>query len=98
MWPLSYSTERVGMMDRASSSGKGAVAAIEEKIGTMVRPRPGQRPPVKPLVAIKTFSARTSARGVLMRHHPPSRDIEIAGVWPQILAPRAIAAFASPRA
>ena len=82
MCPLSYSTDRVGMIFRATSSGKGSVAAIELNTGTMVRRRSGQRSSVKPLVAIRTFSARTTARGVSMRHRPPSRRSEVAGVSP----------------
>jgi hypothetical protein len=38
------------MICRAMASGSGAVAAIELNTGTMVRRRPGQRSPVKPLV------------------------------------------------
>src|SRR5438093_1312459 len=82
MWPLSYKTERVGMIARATSSDKGAVAAIEENTGTMVRRRPGHRSSVKPLVASSTFSARTIPRGVSTRQPAPSRDKESAGVSP----------------
>ena len=56
--------------------------AIELNTGTIVRRRPGQRSSVKPLVAIRILSARTTARGVSMRHRPPSRRNDVAGVWP----------------
>ena len=82
MCPLSYNTGRVGMIARATSSDSGAVAAIDENTGTMVRRRPGHRSSVKPLVASSTFSARTIPRGVSMRQPAPSRDKDSAGVSP----------------
>ena len=64
MWPLSYRTERAGMIARTTSSDSGAVAAIDENTGTMERRSPGHRSSEKPFVASSTLSARTVARGV----------------------------------
>ena len=86
------------MISRATASDNGAVAAIDENTGTMVRRRPGQRLSVNPLVASSTFSACTTARGVSMRHRLPSRRNDSAGVLPCTVAPAEIAARARPRA